>query len=161
MVKSTVPRLICRTLQTYPGWSRGRQRSCRDCLLSKVRKSECIRMQTSMRDLGSQPVSGVKKLYTSSTGPFLKKIPKYCFNTPNGTAAITLSILFRRLKDTVFPSRIGNSNSHKLEAHSKSQYSVHNEGPRGEANAQRFFNWWAKCRCFRVPSKVCCGEVAL
>ena len=24
-----------------------------------------------------------------------------------------------------------------------------------------FFNWWAKCRCMRVPSQVCCGKVAL
>ena len=74
--------------------------------------------------------------------PILTKIPKYCFNTSNGTETITVSILFRRLKNIVFsPPGIGNeySNSHMLEAHSKSQYSVYNRGPRGTANAQRFF----------------------
>ena len=59
------------------------------------------------------------------------------------------------------PSGIGNTpNSHKLEAHSKLKYSVYIRGPRCTANAQRFFYWWAKCRCMHVPSKVCCGKVA-
>ena len=38
--KSTVPLLSCRLFQTHPQWSRG---SCRDCLFSKVRWSECAR----------------------------------------------------------------------------------------------------------------------
>ena len=104
----------------------------------------------------------VKKLCTSYR-PIFTKIQKYCFNTSNGAETITVAILFRRLKILFFyPSRIGNTpNSHKLEAHSKSQYSVYNTGTRGTANAQGFLNWWAKCRCMRVPSQVGCGKVAL
>ena len=42
----------------------------------------------------------------------------------------------------------------------KSQYTVCNRGPRGKPHAQRS-SWWAKCHCIRLPSKVCCGKVAL
>ena len=63
------------------------------------------------------------------------------FNTFNATETITVSILFRRLNNTVFlPSREWQyPNSHKLEARSKSQCTVYNRGPRGEANAQLVF----------------------
>ena len=64
--------------------------------------------------------------------------------------------LFRRLKNTVlYPPGIGNSPTLTSSKRTqKSQYSVYNRGPRGKANAQRFFYWWTKCRCIRVPSKV-------
>ena len=96
---------------------------------------------------------GIEKLCTSNR-PIFTKIPKYCFNTSSDTETIAVSILFRRLKKNLFfePSRDWQySNSHKLEAHSKSQHPVYNRGPRGTANAQRFC---AKCRCLRVPSQV-------
>ena len=75
----------------------------------------------------------------------------------------SVSILFHRPKILFFtlPRGWQHPNSHKLEAQSKSQYTVHNRGPRGTANAQRSFYWWAKYRCTRVPSQVCCGKVAL
>ena len=67
--------------------------------------------------------------------------PKIRFNTSNGTEIIAVSILFRRLKNTVcVASRDWQYSSFlKLEADSKSQYSVHTRGLRGMANAQRFF----------------------
>ena len=46
-------------------------------------------------------VEKLKKLCTSYR-PIFSKISKYCFNTSNGTETITVSILFRRLKNTVF-----------------------------------------------------------
>ena len=100
--------------------------------------------------------------------PHFSEIPKYCFNTSNGTESITDSILFRRLKIFVFiPSQDWQYfNSHKLEAHSKSQYSVCNIGSRGTANAQRFLLvglvplnasavasvLWESCTVTRSPS---------
>ena len=45
--------------------------------------------------------SMVKKLRTSCR-PTFTKLPKYCFNTSNGTETTTVPILFRRLKNTVF-----------------------------------------------------------
>ena len=92
---------------------------------------------------------GVRRDVQASYRPIFTKIPKYYLNTSNGTETITVSILFRRLKNTVFlPSPDW-------------QYSVYNRGPRGTANAQRFFYWRPKCRCMSVPSQVCCGKVAL
>ena len=46
-------------------------------------------------------VENLKKLCTSYR-PIFSKISKYCFNSSNGTETITVSILFRRLKNTVF-----------------------------------------------------------
>ena len=42
VVKPTVPRLLCRILQTHSQWSRDRQGSCGDCPLSRnqVKRSE-------------------------------------------------------------------------------------------------------------------------
>ena len=99
-----------------------------------------------------------------AAGPFLRKSP----NTVSIHRTVLKPLLFQHClvdcKILIFyPLRIGNTpNSHKLEAHSKSQYTVYNRGPRGTANAQRFFflNWWAKCRCLGVPSKFCCGRVS-
>ena len=71
------------------------------------------------------PTFPASRNYARATCPFFTKIPKYFFNTSNGTQTITVSILFRRLKNTVFdPPGTGNTpNSHKLEAHSKSPFS--------------------------------------
>ena len=48
------------------------------------------------------------------------------------------------------------SNSHKLEAHSHSQYTVYDRGPRGKANAQRFFSLVGQ-----MPSCSCAVESVL
>ena len=50
------------------------------------------------------------KLYTSYR-PTFTKIPRYCFNTSNGTETIAVSTLFRRLKKNCFfdPPWIGNT----------------------------------------------------
>ena len=42
------------------------------------------------------------KTLQSSCKPLFTKIPKYSFNTSNGTETITVSTLFRRLKNTFF-----------------------------------------------------------
>ena len=127
-------------------------RTCRD----ETRK-------TRHRGRWCEMIATIKKLCTSYK-PIFTKIPKYCFNTSNGTETITVSILFRRLQKTVFfyPPGIGKTpNSHKLEAHSKIAIPVDNRGPRGTANAQLFFYLWAKCRCTRALSQLCCEKVAL
>ena len=101
------------------------------------------------------PVLGRLRFCRRPTGPFFYENPKALFQYIQCTEIITVSILFRRLKNTSFLPFWDSqySNSHKLEAHSQSQYTVYNRCPRGKANTQRFLYWWAKCRCIRVPSQ--------
>ena len=78
------------------------------------------------------------ELLSSVPSGFLHENPKYCFSTSNNTETAIVSLLFRRLKFFCV-SGIGNTPILKLEAHSKSQHSVYNRGPRGTPDAQRFF----------------------
>ena len=94
------------------------------------------------------------------------EIPKYCFNTPNGTETMTVSMLPTEKKNCFLASQDWQYfNSHKLEAHSKSQYTVYNRGPRGTANAQAFFllvDQVPLCVCRRtcVVGKLPCNVLA-
>ena len=93
------------------------------------------------------------------------KIPKYCFNTSNGTEAITVSILFRRLKNTVFlPPGIGNTSTLKSSKRTQNRNTPFTTEARvGKANAQRFFFLLVgpSAVVLRVPSQVLCRKVAL
>ena len=90
------------------------------------------------------------------------EIPKYCFNTPNGTETMTVSMLPTEKKTVFYPPRIGNTST--LTSSKRTQN--RNTPFTTEARVVRqthsvFFYWWTKCRCVRVPSHVCCGKVAL
>ena len=81
---------------------------------------------------------------------------------------MTVSIMFR-LINIVFlnlspssPPGIGNTPTHKLEAHSKiAKLRLQQRPAWYDKRTAFFFYWWATCRCMRVPSQVCCGKVAL
>ena len=104
------------------------------------------------------------KLYTSYR-PTFTKIPRYCFNTSNGTETIAVSTLFRRLKKNCFffdPPWIGNTptlTSSKRTQNRNTSFTIEARVVRQTHSV--FFFWWATGRCMRVPSQVCCGKVAL
>ena len=102
-------------------------------------------------------VSTVKKLCTCYK-PIFTKISKYSFNTSNGTGTITVP----PTENAVFlPSRDWQySNSHKLEPHSKSQYTDFTTEARVVQTHSVFFTVVCVCRRKCVVGKLPCNAVA-
>ena len=76
---------------------------------------------------------------------------QHCFNTVSPTE----TYYFLLSRDWQY------SNSYKLEAVLKIAIHRLQRRPAWYGKRTAVFYWWAKCRCMRVPSQVCCGKVAL